>query len=110
MDFLIQHLRRWVNGQLKILFLIFSQIFLKVASNENDGAIVRGSKGLARNPSSKSPFHLPPLRVNQQIEDDSTDESGEIGFPFCPSEYAKEFFFNNTKSLILGLHAIGGGS
>ena len=108
MDFLIQHLRRWVNSQLKILFLIFSQIFLKVASNENDGAIVRGS--LARNQSSKSPFHLPPLRVNQQIEDDSTDESGEIGFPFCPSEYAKDFFFNNTKSLILGLHAFGGGS
>merc|ERR1719209_2772919 len=52
------------------------EIFLKVASNENDGAIVRGSKSLARSQSSKAPFHLPPLRVNQQIEDDSTDESG----------------------------------
>ena len=71
---------------------MFSQIFLKVASNENDGAIVRGSKGLARSQSSKAPFHLPPLRVNQQIEDDSTDESGEIGFSFLHSsaEYSNE--------------------
>ena len=55
------------------------QIFLKVASNENDGAIVRGSKGLPRSQSlNKAPFHLPPLRINHQIEDDSTDESGEF--------------------------------
>ena len=55
------------------------QIFLKVASNENDGAIVRGSKGLPRSQSlNKAPFHLPPLRINHQIEDDSTDESGAI--------------------------------
>ena len=62
------------------------QIFLKVASNENDGAIVRGSKGLPRSQSlNKAPFHLPPLRINHQIEDDSTDESGE--------------FFSLTKSV-----------
>ena len=70
----------------------FSQIFLKVASNENDGAIVRGSKGLARSQSSKAPFHLPPLRVNnQQIEDDSTDESGEIGFSFLCRVFKRSF-------------------
>ena len=58
---------------------ITPQIFLKVASNENDGAIVRGSKGLPRSQSlNKAPFHLPPLRINHQIEDDSTDESGEF--------------------------------
>ena len=67
-----------VAPNIMIRNFFFSQIFLKVASNENDGAIVRGSKSLARSQSSKAPFHLPPLRVNQQIEDDSTDESGEI--------------------------------
>ena len=57
------------------------QIFLKVATNENDGNIVRGNKSIAHRRSSsimqKSLFQQPLGKVQHQ-EEESSDESGEI--------------------------------